>query len=233
MKEQLGVRLRAIRMEQGLTLRALAARADISPSMLSQVETGKIHPSVTTLYSLVSLLGVSLDKLLELTPTEDPQEPARATDVVEVQRRDDRTTLEMEHGVVWERLATAGVGGVDPLLVTYEPGASGSAEGKLVGHRGTEFGFVLEGELTLLFERETWTLRPGDSVSFDSRRPHLYRNDTDGPVRGLWFVVGRDEDVEAPGTEAPVTRGTHGSRSAADALAAVRPAAPGLDAASQ
>lgn len=87
MKELLGGRLRAIRMEQGLTLRALAARADISPSMLSQVETGKIHPSVTTLYSLVSLLGVSLDKPFELTPTEDLQEAARApTDVVEVQR---------------------------------------------------------------------------------------------------------------------------------------------------
>lgn len=70
MKEQLGMRLRAIRMEQGLTLRALAARADISPSMLCRRWTGKIHPSVTTLYSLVSLLGVSLDKLLELTPTE-------------------------------------------------------------------------------------------------------------------------------------------------------------------
>jgi transcriptional regulator with XRE-family HTH domain len=128
MKEQLGMRLRAIRMEQGLTLRALAARADISPSMLSQVETGKIHPSVTTLYSLVSLLGVSLDKLLELTPTENAQEPARAADVVEVQRRDDRDTIEMENGVVWERLATAGEGGVDPLLVTYLPGASGSVE---------------------------------------------------------------------------------------------------------
>ncbi|MCB0907167.1 MAG: cupin domain-containing protein [Nocardioidaceae bacterium] len=217
MKEQLGMRLRAIRMEQGLTLRALAARADISPSMLSQVETGKIHPSVTTLYSLVSLLGVSLDKLLELTPTENAQEPARAADVVEVQRRDDRDTIEMENGVVWERLATAGEGGVDPLLVTYLPGASGSVEGKLVGHRGTEFGFVLEGELTLLFDRETWTLRPGDSVSFDSRRPHLYRNDTHVPVRGLWFVVGRDEDMEAPSTEAPVTRGTNRFRSAADA----------------
>ena len=221
MKELLGGRLRAIRMEQGLTLRALAARADISPSMLSQVETGKIHPSVTTLYSLVSLLGVSLDKLFELTPTEDLQEAARApTDVVEVQRRDDRARIVMEHGVVWERLATTGEGGVDPLLVTYEPGASGSIEGKLVGHRGTEFGFVLEGELTLLFDGQMWTLRPGDSVSFDSGRPHLYRNDTDDPVRGLWFVVGRDENVEAPGTEGPVTRGTRRIPSAADDLAA-------------
>ena len=190
MKEQLGARLREVRLERGPSLRAVAARADISPSMLSQVETGKIHPSVTTLYALVSLLDVSLDKLLGLTPArEGGGAGLRVAQAPAVQRRQDRPVIEMEHGVTWERLATADARGVDPLLVTYEPGASGSIEGKPAGHLGTEFGFVLEGELTLLLDLEQWILRPGDSVSFESRRPHLYRNDTSAPARGLWFVL--------------------------------------------
>ncbi len=127
----------------------------------------------------------------------------------------------MENGVVWQRLATAHERGVDPLLVTYEPGASGSIEGKLVRHRGTEFGFVLEGELTLLLDFEQWTLRPGDSVCFDSQRPHIYRNDTDAPARGLWFVVGRHDDGGTPGDHVGVTRDGGSIRSAADALAVV------------
>ena len=100
MKEQLGARLREVRLERGPSLRAVAARADISPSMLSQVETGKIHPSVTTLYALVSLLDVSLDKLLGLTPArEGGGAGLRVAQAPAVQRRQDRPVIEMEHGV--------------------------------------------------------------------------------------------------------------------------------------
>ena len=55
----LGERLREKRTERGLGLRELARRLDVSPSLVSQIETGKIQPSVRTLYAMVSELGVS------------------------------------------------------------------------------------------------------------------------------------------------------------------------------
>ena len=61
---QLGPRLRAIRLGRGLSLRELARRVDLSPSAVSQIETGKMQPSVRTLYALVSEFGVTVDEVL-------------------------------------------------------------------------------------------------------------------------------------------------------------------------
>src|SRR5579864_321122 len=60
----LGPRLRAIRLRQGVGLRELARRLDLSPSSISQIETGKMRPSVRTLYALASEFGVTVDELL-------------------------------------------------------------------------------------------------------------------------------------------------------------------------
>src|SRR5438477_10205784 len=61
--DDVGPRLRLHREQQQLSLRELARRLSISPSALSQIETGKSRPSVSTLYSIVSELGISLDEL--------------------------------------------------------------------------------------------------------------------------------------------------------------------------
>lgn len=221
MKERLGERLRETREQKRLSLRAVATAIGISPSMLSQVETGKINPSVTTLYALVSYLDVSLDDLLGLTPTGAPEAADRNHDrPPEVQRKSQNPTIEMENGVIWERLANAGHREVDPLLVTYGPGASSSVEGKLMRHMGTEYGFILEGELTLLLDFDTMTLRAGDSVCFDSQRPHLYRNDSGRSARGLWFVTGH-VDTEGGSAVAPDWFEGAPLRSAVDVLRTV------------
>src|SRR5215218_2661864 len=60
---ELGPRLRAIRLRQGIGLRELARRLELSPSSISQIETGKIRPSVSTLYALASEFGVTVDEM--------------------------------------------------------------------------------------------------------------------------------------------------------------------------
>ncbi|HJW60381.1 MAG TPA: helix-turn-helix transcriptional regulator, partial [Actinomycetota bacterium] len=60
----LGGRLRAERLGQGIGLREMARRLGISASALSQIETGKAQPSVSKLFDIVNLLGVSIDGLL-------------------------------------------------------------------------------------------------------------------------------------------------------------------------
>src|SRR5881628_2807252 len=62
-EDDVGPRLRAHREQRQLSLRELARRLSISPSALSQIETGKSRPSVSTLYAIVSELGISLDEL--------------------------------------------------------------------------------------------------------------------------------------------------------------------------
>jgi quercetin dioxygenase-like cupin family protein/DNA-binding XRE family transcriptional regulator len=209
-QEEIGARLRDARMQRGLSLRSVAQELGVSASLISQVETGKTQPSVSTLYALVNHLGVSMDELLGVGPVTPPAAaPATGPSVSvaspqpAVQHGADNPVLEMENGVRWERLATGQGGPVDPLLVTYDPGASSSIEGKMMRHAGLEYAYILEGELTLQLEFDTHVLRAGDSLQFDSLRPHLYVNHGDTVARGIWFVVGRRQHNEgvptAPG----------------------------------
>ncbi len=190
-----------------MSLRSVASALGVSASLISQVETGKTQPSVSTLYALVNHLGISFDDLMADHQSEGsapaapvPPRPRPAVEAAAesatgdfIQRGDDNPVLEMENGVRWERLAAADNGSVDPLLVTYEPGASSSIEGRMMRHSGFEYAYLLSGELTVKLDFETRTLRPGDSLSFDSVRPHMYINEGSVPARGLWFVVGRRE----------------------------------------
>src|SRR6478752_5474213 len=77
---QMGERLRAARTARGLSLRVLASRLGVSPSLISQIETGRANPSVSTLYAIAAELDVSLDELLfnDRRPAEsaEPAEPA-------------------------------------------------------------------------------------------------------------------------------------------------------------
>ena len=58
---EIGEKLRSIRQERQMSLRTLAKNAEVSASMLSQIETGKVFPSVRSLYGIASALAVSVD----------------------------------------------------------------------------------------------------------------------------------------------------------------------------
>jgi transcriptional regulator with XRE-family HTH domain/quercetin dioxygenase-like cupin family protein len=108
-----------------------------------------------------------------------------------VVRPDERELLTLDSGVTWELLGQIPHKHVDFLLITYQPGGSSSSSGLLMRHSGTEFGYVISGALTLKLGFETHTLVAGDAVSFDSSTPHGYRNETDEPAVGVWFVLER------------------------------------------
>ena len=125
---QMGERLRAVRRARGLSLRELAKQLDVSPSLISQVETGRASPSVSTLYAIAQVLSVSVDDLL-FNEADRPQRtsPVRAASTpdqpaVPVQRGTDRSKIRLASGVTWERLTTESIPGIDFLYVIYEVG---------------------------------------------------------------------------------------------------------------
>src|SRR5256714_14763099 len=78
----LGPRIRAVRLRKGIGLRELARRLDLSPSLISQIETGKIRPSVRTLYALASEFGVTTDELLfDQAPPSEHAAPASGAEL--------------------------------------------------------------------------------------------------------------------------------------------------------
>jgi transcriptional regulator with XRE-family HTH domain len=194
----LGERLREERNRRGLSLRELARRLEVSPSLVSQIETGKIQPSVRTLYAMVSELGVSLDDVFGSAAPEHVQPDDIAADTTRiasddgpVQRADSRTVIDLEAGVRWERLTTENERGVEFLLTVYPSGSESAPADALVRHTGREFGIVLSGRLRVTVGFEDYELGPGDSVSFDSTVPHRLHNEGDETVEAVWVVLGR------------------------------------------
>ena len=228
MTTEIGALLRDARIKRSLSLRTLAAEIGVSASLISQVETGKTQPSVSTLYALSNFLGLSIDDLLSNSSTSSNSVTTIATSPTQwapihsvVQHAEDNPTLEMDNGVRWERLATNEAGIVEPLLVTYAPGASSSIEGKLMRHSGFEYAYIIEGQLSLTLEFETFVLSAGDSLQFDSVRPHMYTNHGTSVARGVWHVVGRRQQNELM-PEAPSATPVGGRLSSAvDALHAL------------
>ncbi|MET9758958.1 XRE family transcriptional regulator [Streptomyces sp. NPDC006372] len=200
-----GARIRQARLERGTSLRALAREVGVSASLVSQIETGKSQPSVSTLYAITTALGISVESLFDApasVPVAGASPPGTVLHALAALAADPgrrigplvgaagRETLELDSGVVWERLGRVPGVDVDFLLVTYRPGGSSSGSGGLMRHPGAEYGYLTSGELVLTLGFDEYTVRPGDAVSFESTTPHRYRNDGEVPAVGVWFVSG-------------------------------------------
>jgi transcriptional regulator with XRE-family HTH domain len=204
-------RLRAERERRGLSLRKLAADVGISASALSQIETGRSRPSVTTLYALVSALGLSLDALFAdggaapdgaVAGARGDGAPAAGDEAwtaaggaaalgTFIRRARGRESLEFTSGVRWEQLNAAG-DPVEVLWLTYEPGSASGREGEFMRHAGREYGIVISGRLAVSIWFETYELAPGDAIAFASTAPHHLRALGAEPAHAVWFLLPDD-----------------------------------------
>lgn len=240
--DNLGSRLKKIRLRAGMTLRELARRADVSPSFVSQIENGKSQPSVATLYVFAQLLNVSIDELFDQRGGDaarrarvdgrgpggnyDPSNawhPSEYANRVSVVHPSHRSSLTMAEGVVWERLAATPEHAVNFMKITYAPGATSTAGGDPVSHEGYEYGYVLEGTLEIVVGSETFTLHAGESMGFDSMIPHVLRNVGDRNFEGIWFVHGRERPHDHAGRASTAAHTGAQTRRSGRRPAATRP----------
>jgi transcriptional regulator with XRE-family HTH domain len=191
----LGARLRAERLGQGIGLREMARRLGISASALSQIETGKAQPSVSKLFDIVNLLGVSVDGLLAGDDGPRVVVTRGQEGFFSLQRAGDHETLELESGVLWSRLTAGSYPGVEFLHVEYQPGACSSREGTFMRHAGQEFGYLTAGRLQVDVGFDRYELGPGDSISFPATTPHRLSNDGPEPAHAIWCILGRHANV--------------------------------------
>jgi len=198
----MGERLREARRARNLSLRTLAERLGVSPSLISQIETGRANPSVSTLYAIADELDVSLDELLfnDRRPIEAaPTSPTRVEASVQgtmtpappVQRAATRHQIRLASGVLWERLTTLSEPGIEFLHVTYEVGGASSPPDAFQRHAGHEWGYVLRGRLEVRIGFDEYILEPGDAISINSSIPHRLATIGDEPAEAIWFVLGR------------------------------------------
>lgn len=176
--QNVGARLRSLRLAKGLTVSALAAISQVPASTISKMENGRLQPSLVHAINLAMALGENLGFLVDRYRA-DPE------DVVTV-RRAGRSKIEYpELGFTLEDLNGNFHSGVlEARIGVLQPGATSGAEPMV--HAGDELCRVLEGALRYTIQGAEYALAKGDSLHFKSDQEHRWENTRDGVTTVLW-----------------------------------------------
>ncbi len=175
--QTLGEKIRAIRKQKRMTLSQMASTCDCSPSLLSQVETGYVNPSISTLKEIGDALGVSFARLVTNNGKADDASSCLI-------KADGRKVLTMEGGARFQLLSrNLNV----PFEFIFEEWPPGCSTGKhLYTHEGEECGLLLEGEIEVEVGAEVHHMKPGDSITLLSSIPHRVSNPGKRKAMAVW-----------------------------------------------
>ncbi len=177
----IGERIREVRQAKNMTLQMLAESTKLSVSMLSLVERGRASPSIGSLIVIASALGITMSDLIANEPEADEDIVVRASQ---------HHVVETAKHVVRRLIREDRTRGLSIAINEYEPN-TGNADAA-VSHAGFEYGFVLDGVLTVEIDNTSHILKSGDLISYNSRRAHRIWNYGRRKARTLWFNLDRD-----------------------------------------
>lgn len=167
---QIGAKLRKLRLRKKIALLDLGKHTGLSPSLLSQLENGKMIPTLSTLARIAMVFDVGLEHFFGEKRGQKLFAVVRAGERMRFPERPDSPVP----AYFFECLTFASQGkGVQAYLAEFpkrEPLRGGEHF-----HEGSEFLLVLDGVLTIRFQDEDHELCEGDSVLLDSSEPHSYR----------------------------------------------------------
>jgi transcriptional regulator with XRE-family HTH domain len=179
---RVGERLRALRAEMRISIRALAERSHLNVNTLSLIENGRTSPSVSTLQQIAQALQVPISAFFE---------DGHGDRKVIFQKRGQRPRTAFAHGRIEDLGAGMARFGVEPLIITLEPNAD-SGKTPIV-HTGREFVYCLEGQISYGVDDQVFLLEPGDSLLFEAYLPHHWRNPVDASSRMLLVLCPLDD----------------------------------------
>lgn len=179
---EIGRRIKRVRQERGLTLKAVEAASGVSATHVSEIERGGTSPTIGALARVAAALGKRPAYFLEENEIGD----------VSLVAHSDRIRETAPGGATIERLTTAIPGGrVQVCRVRLAPGAGHRRERH--AHDGTEVVVVVEGRLRVEVGADTFDLDAGDAVHFTASEPHAYVNASrEAPAELLWVASRRD-----------------------------------------
>lgn len=182
----LGARLRTLRTERGIRQKALAQSAGLTPSLVSQIEAGKLTPSLHTLGRLAAALDTPIGAFFDTAPNGR----------VHVGRRRDRALVTFDGSTERWEVLTAGLfrGKVRAVVATLGPRGRGVPPERVLIEPGQmKLMYVLEGKVALAYNGERHLMEAGDSAYLDGGIPHSWENVGATEARTLWVITGRDE----------------------------------------
>lgn len=157
---EIGARIKELRILKGLTQEELADRAELSKGFISQLERDLTSPSIATLIDILQCLGTNINDFFSASL--DEQVVFKKTDYFE------KTDSELLNTIKWI-IPNAQKNMMEPILLTLQAGGSTYPDNP---HEGEEFGYVLQGAVTIHIGTATHRAKKGESFYFLPSQKH-------------------------------------------------------------
>ncbi len=168
----IGYRIKQLRLKKCLTLEELASRCELTKGFLSQVERNLTSPSIATLYDILEALGTTLGEFFK---EESDERAVFGSDDFFVDERDGYT-------VNWI-VPNSQKNEMEPVLIELEPGMKTF---EVQPNDGEEFGYVLEGRVTLVNGDKEHIVKKGETFYLTGKNFHYLRNDRKTAAKFIW-----------------------------------------------
>lgn len=170
----IGTKIKALRLENGLTQEELANRCELTKGFISQIERHLTSPSISTLTDILEVLGTTLGEFF----SED------LDDVTVFTPQDfyEKTDEQRKHTIHWI-VPNAQKFEMEPIIIDIEPGGTSFED---QSHAGEEFGYVLEGEVVVKVGKKRYNAKAGDTFYYMSNKPHALENQSKRKAVVLW-----------------------------------------------
>ncbi|HMK35174.1 MAG TPA: XRE family transcriptional regulator [Desulfomonilaceae bacterium] len=177
LENHIASRIKAHRQSNHLTLKQLAERVGCTDAYLSQIENGRVSPSIASLKKIADALQTKISDFFVESEDDDPV----------VLRPDQRITLSLDR---WNaRIQSLVINHknkrMHPFFTTIEPG--GGSHG-LYSHVGEEFGIVLKGELEIDLDGTIHVVKQNESFYYNSSQPHSWTNPCNEETVVVWVI---------------------------------------------
>lgn len=169
---QIGAKLKELRILNGLTQEELADRTELSKGFISQLERDLTSPSIATLMDILQCLGTSIGEFFN--ETDEEQIVFGKNDFFE------KEDPELSNSVRW-LIPNAQKNSMEPILLTLKAGGSTCQD---VPHEGEEFGYVLQGSISIHVGSAVYKAKKGDAFYYSCEKTHYLTSKTGASV--LW-----------------------------------------------
>ena len=172
----IGKKIRSLRIQRGLTQEELGDRCELSKGFISQLERNLSSPSIATLTDMLECLGSNLKEFFSETEAEEKTVFTRGDMFV----KEDAESL---RGSITWLVPSAQKNEMEPILV--ELGEGGVTE-EILPHEGEEFGYVLQGTVTLHLDGGSHKVKTGESFCLHPGASHWIENNGRRRAQFIW-----------------------------------------------
>lgn len=180
--QSLGENIRRIRKEKRYTIETIAVKTGLTASFISQFERSLTDGSVATIKKIADALDVPVSALFS-----DNEADPQIIEEVSIVRKDRRKKMPYPDGKLTDYMLTTGEGKLQVLLCEVSPGGG---SGSQYHHAGDEECItILEGQMEITVDTNTYILNTGDTINFPSHKPHAWRNIGKDQLKVIWIIT--------------------------------------------